>query len=273
MVISELVVAAAAVCSWNQPGTNPYRLEPVRALASYKLSPAQRDGLTKKMLVRKYDDLVEITPGSIKGQHTYSDLRNMHFGHGTVCVSVDRSRMPKPERALVYCVDGACVAVPTVCNNVSMVTRNAASARSGAVAGATAEQGAGDAPGGSAAQPTQSALTDRVFPFSQPHAPGMAEGSSGVGFAAQAADNVALSHDVDGWRSGSGPYYMPVPMFYPFVPMFEGAWGPDPVIPAPVPTPIPEPGTLWLFLLGMSALQIFQRTKENSEPSNPNPGH
>lgn len=268
MVISELVIAAAAVCSWNQPGVNPYRPEPVRALASYKLSPAQRDGLTKKMLARKYDDLVEITPGSIKGKHTYSDLRNMHFGQGMVCASVDRSRMPKSERALVYCVDGACVAVPTVCNNVSMVTRIAGS---GAVAGAVAEQGVGGAQGGSAGQPTQSGLTDNALMFSQPREQTVAESSGAFRLPAQAADSAALSSGIDSWL-GSSWHYMPTPASYTFVPMFVDTWWPVSVIPAPIPTPIPEPDTLWLFLLGMSLLQILQRTKENNEPNNPNSG-
>jgi hypothetical protein len=50
----------------------------------------------------------------------------MHSGHGQVCHgTVDRSAWSAThhERGLVYCADDACVIVPTVCNNVSLVSR------------------------------------------------------------------------------------------------------------------------------------------------------
>lgn len=113
-------------CSWNTPGANPFMGDVVAAVDRYTDIPAAtRAALKRRMAARQYDDLVVIGRDSIEGAHRYTDLRDMHFGAGTVCRTVSRAgwsdRMR--ERGLVYCEDGHCLIVPTVCRNVSRVTR------------------------------------------------------------------------------------------------------------------------------------------------------
>jgi len=113
-------------CSWAHPGANPYRGVPAAVLADFAMADETRRQLRGLMAARRYTDVVTITRDRIAGQHAYSDLRQMHSGHGQVCHgSVDRSAWSPTheERALVYCVGETCVLVPTVCNNVSLVTR------------------------------------------------------------------------------------------------------------------------------------------------------
>ena len=122
-------VAATAVasgCSWAHPGANPYRGEPPSALADFAMSEETRRKLRDLMKAHRYTDVVTITRDGIVGQHGYVDLREMHSGHGQVCHGdVDRSAWTPTheERGLVYCVGETCVIVPTICNNVSLVTR------------------------------------------------------------------------------------------------------------------------------------------------------
>ena len=122
-------VAATAVasgCSWAHPGANPYRGETPAALADFAMSEATRRQLRVLMRAHRYTDVVTITRDGISGRQKYADLREMHSGHGQVCHgSVDRSAwsVTHEERGLVYCVGETCVIVPTVCNNVSLVTR------------------------------------------------------------------------------------------------------------------------------------------------------
>jgi hypothetical protein len=70
---------------------------------------------------------VTITRDAITGRAQYApELTKMHFGsRGQVCATVSRAGWSDAalERALVYCEDGVCLAVPTVCGNVAMVTR------------------------------------------------------------------------------------------------------------------------------------------------------
>jgi hypothetical protein len=122
-------VMASAVgsgCSWAHPGANPYRGAPTAVLDDFAMSDETRRQLRALMTARSYTDVVTITRDRITGQHVYGDLRQMHSGHGQVCHgSVDRSAWSATheERGLVYCVGETCVVVPTICNNVSLVTR------------------------------------------------------------------------------------------------------------------------------------------------------
>jgi hypothetical protein len=113
-----------ADCSWDQPGHNPFMGDVVAAVAHYDLpEPAQRV-LQERMAKRQYDDLVEITHDKISGRYDYIALRMMHFGQGQICANPRRDKWgSRVERALVYCIDDTCVLVPTVCRNVSLVTR------------------------------------------------------------------------------------------------------------------------------------------------------
>ena len=116
----------AGGCSWAHPGANPYRGDPPAALADFTMPEETRRQLRALMAAHRYTDIVTITRDGIVGQGQYGDLREMHSGRGQVCHgSVDRSAWSAKheERGLVYCVGETCVIVPTVCNNVSLVTR------------------------------------------------------------------------------------------------------------------------------------------------------
>jgi hypothetical protein len=89
-----------------------------------------RAKLKTRMKARSYEDIAVIGRDSVTGKSNYSDdIRDMHFGAGSVCRTVTRSKWTATmqERGLVYCEDGHCILVPTVCRNVSRVTRLAPS--------------------------------------------------------------------------------------------------------------------------------------------------
>jgi PEP-CTERM motif len=113
-------------CTWDRPGVNPFVGDVVAAVDRYQDIPvAVRETLKKRMTARQYDEIATIKRDTVQGAYQYADLRDMHFGKGTICQTVTRERW-KPttqERGLVYCEDGHCLIVPTVCRNVSRVTR------------------------------------------------------------------------------------------------------------------------------------------------------
>ena len=126
LVLSTVIATAPAGCSWAHPGANPYRGDPVHALADFDMPPSTRDKLRELMAAHRYTDVATITRDDIVGTHGYTDLREMHSGGGQVCHgAVDRSAWAadRHERGLVYCADEVCVVVPTICNNVSLVSR------------------------------------------------------------------------------------------------------------------------------------------------------
>jgi hypothetical protein len=99
----------------------------VAAVDRYKDIPAAtRTKLKARMAARQYDEIATIRRDSIEGLARYApDIRDMHFGQGQVCSTVTRARWTQQmqERGLVYCEDGHCILVPTVCRNVSRITR------------------------------------------------------------------------------------------------------------------------------------------------------
>lgn len=123
----ELAIATIESCSWDRPGHNPFTGDVVAAVDRYTDIPAStRSKLKKRMKLRRYDEIVAIRRDSITGSGTYApEIRDMHFGRGQVCATVTRARWPDDavERGLVYCEDGHCILVPTVCRNVSRITR------------------------------------------------------------------------------------------------------------------------------------------------------
>jgi hypothetical protein len=125
MIAVALAVSVAA-CSWDRPGANPFTGDVVAAVDRYQDIPvAAREALKARMAARRYDEMATITRDEIRGEHRYEGLRDMHFGGGTVCRTVTRDRWASGaiERGLVYCEQGHCLIVPTVCRNVSRVTR------------------------------------------------------------------------------------------------------------------------------------------------------
>jgi hypothetical protein len=114
-------------CSWDRPGVNPFMGDVVAAVDHYKDIPAEtREKLKARMKARQYEDIAVIERDTITGKQVYdSAIRDMHFGPGSICRTVTRAKW-KPsmqERGLVYCEDGECILVPTVCRNVSRVKR------------------------------------------------------------------------------------------------------------------------------------------------------
>ena len=130
-VIAALALAAcstghaAPVCSWDRPGANPYMGEVPSAVRRYREIPAGvREKLQARMERLDYDEMVEIRRDVIVGKdHSYENLRGMHFGNGGFCEHVTRTSWSDDhrERGFVYCEQGHCILVPTVCRNVSRV--------------------------------------------------------------------------------------------------------------------------------------------------------
>ena len=113
-------------CSWDRPGANTFQGDVVAAVDRYQDIPAAtRATLKKRMAARKYDEIATIRRDVVEGSYRYADLRDMHFGKGQICRTVTRAKwQPQTqERGLVYCEDGHCLIVPTVCRNVSRITR------------------------------------------------------------------------------------------------------------------------------------------------------
>ena len=121
-------------CSWNRPGVNPFMGDVVAAVDRYTDIPAEvRARLKGRMARRQYDDIVAIRRDSIDGRagNQYgSTIRDMHFGTRQLCRSVTRAAWTAgmQERGLVYCEGGQCILVPTVCRNVSRISRKAVDA-------------------------------------------------------------------------------------------------------------------------------------------------
>lgn len=130
LVLASLLAATPAVvptCSWDHPGVNPFMGDVVAAVDRYADIPADvRKRLKSRMAQRDYDEIAVITRDAISGRAQYgAEIREMHFGAGQICKTVTRSRWTEAwkERGLVYCEANHCIIVPTVCRNVSRITR------------------------------------------------------------------------------------------------------------------------------------------------------
>jgi hypothetical protein len=116
-----------ARCSWDHPGANAFVGPVPAAVDRYTDIPVEvRERLKARMERRDFDEMATIRRDSITGRYRYaSEIRDMHFGTGRVCRTVTRSQWAPEavERGLVYCEAEHCIIVPTVCRNVSRVTR------------------------------------------------------------------------------------------------------------------------------------------------------
>lgn len=153
-----------ANCSWDRPGQNPFMGDIPNALDRYPdLAPDVRERLRARMTKRDYDDIVTIRRDAIVGrgdQHQYEPaIRDMHFGQDSVCASVSRTGWTDDmqERGLVYCDEAECILVPTVCRNVSRITR-----RPQNVVGLSPEEPFAFAPPGAGVAPPTDASTDSL---------------------------------------------------------------------------------------------------------------
>ena len=237
-LVAMLALAASSAtlpnCSWDKPGVNPFMGDVVAAVDRYKDIPAAtRDKLKARMQARQYDEIVDIHRDTIVGRYDYgSDIRDMHFGAGSICKTVTRDKWNEQmlERGLVYCEDGQCILVPTVCRNVSRISRGKLKPAAAGAPTAKAEDGplmfeppAAGAPDAGAGDPGSFARTA-----------GLPTASSG--------DSLITTPTPSTGGGGSGGGVGPGP----------SVGGPGVIIP-PV-TGVPEPQTWLMFLAGLGAL-------------------
>ena len=246
-------------CSWDRPGANPFMGDVVAAVDRYRdIPPEVRARLKTRMAKREYGDLVSIRRDSItsRGTHAYgSTISDMHFGTHQVCRSVTRASWSPAmeERGLVYCESGHCILVPTVCRNVSRVSRRGVgndiaeapllleAAPPGAVPAVAADDGI--------TLPTALVGVPEIGTFDAgptwiAGAPGaLAFGAAGpVGFGA-------------GGSAGVPPWLPPTVGTSSFPPGGSDTTG------RPVVTPVPEPQTWASLSAGLVALALFARRR------------
>jgi len=131
LLAASAVAALPNACAWDDPGRDPYLGEVPAAIDVYDDIPKPvRARLKERMARHAYDDFVEITRDTIAGTQDYEpQITGMHFGSkGLRCVTTTRDgwRPEHREHGLVYCEDGHCILVPTVCRNVSRIVRRPA---------------------------------------------------------------------------------------------------------------------------------------------------
>jgi hypothetical protein len=117
-------LALIASCSWAHPGANRFTGDPAAAIDHYSDIPsADRIRLKELLASKSYDTLVTITRDSVSSD--FGPLFDMHFGANKLCHEVDRSAWTEgqTERAMIFCSTDYCVALPTVCGNLSRVNR------------------------------------------------------------------------------------------------------------------------------------------------------
>jgi hypothetical protein len=234
---AEALTTRVETCSWDRPGRNPYMGDVIAAVDHYpEIAPDVRTRLKQRMARRDYDDLVVIRRDGITGQATYGGtIRDMHFGTHQVCGTVSRSgwSAQMQERALAYCEGTECILVPTVCRNVSRITR-------AQVAHGRAE---GEAP-----EEVQVATAPAPVVFGLP--------LDGPAFELDPEPESPVPLDVGTDSDGpSGPLVVGT------VGGPGGASGPSGPGPSPgIVAAVPEPETWGLLLAGMAALAL-RRTR------------
>jgi PEP-CTERM motif len=245
-------------CSWDKPGANPFMGDVVAAVDRYQdIPPETRNKLKARMKARTYEDMAVIGRDSITGKANYAnDIRDMHFGSGSICSTVTRAKWTSTmqERGLVYCEDGHCILVPTVCRNVSRVTRLAPQRAAG---GAPAE-----ADSVAAAAPEQSPLN-----FDAPSAGPLTDAAPGS-FAQVAGTPISAEPGAGPSASGtfagasSGPSFAgPGALALPSLPFGRASTAGNSESPVAVVTVVPEPSTWALMALGLLALVHRARRK------------
>lgn len=251
------------------------------AVDRYTDIPADvRARLKARMGQRQYDEIATIRRDSITGTHRYgAEIRDMHFGQGRVCRTVTRSGWAPDtvERGLVYCEAEHCIIVPTVCRNVSRITR--------LPGGPAAGKGGAGAPGAAAPAAQQTAAADDELFFDPPGAGSRAaaaavpplpevlpfgglEGGGGVLPAAPELPAFVDFGPVDngapaaGAPGGSGSLPVVVPPFNPG--SFGGSGFPFPASPPLIDTPVPgvpEPSTWLLWAAGLGGVAWVARRR------------
>jgi hypothetical protein len=247
-LLATLALAASAstatlpACSWDRPGINPFMGDVVAAVDRYKDIPAAtRTRLKARMQQRAYDEIAVITRDAVQGKASYAaDLRDMHFGRGSVCRTVTRAKWAPQhqERGLVYCEDGQCLIVPTVCRNLSRITRLAPKP----VAGAAQDE-----------EPLALASVDDTPLVFEPPAAGEPAPESFAAVAQLPTIDRSPGIELPVTSPGVRPPSLPPPGGVPPLPPGDL---PDPELPGPPPLPevtpsVPEPSSYALMGLGL----------------------
>lgn len=235
-------------CSWDRPGHNPYMGDFSSAIDRYTdIAPAVRERLKQRVAARQYDEMVSIRRDSIVGKDVYqSAIRDMHFGNGSICNTVTRNKWADDaeERGLVYCESGECILVPTVCRNVSRISR---------AGGSTGAAAAG--PGELAFDPPAAGEPVAAAPDALESLPPTGAGTPAVGLATVPAVAPGLLGPIAG-SSGGGQPVLGGPISIPSAPVLPSGSLPN----IPVPPPVPEPGT-WALMLGGIAVLAWMRQR------------
>ena len=190
----------------------------------------------------------------IVGKDVYSSaIRDMHFGNGSVCSTVSRNKWAADaeERGLVYCESGECILVPTVCRNVSRISR---------AGGATGAAAAG--PGELAFDPPAAGEPVAAAPDALESLPPTGAGTPAVGLAAVPAVSPGLLGPIAG-NPGGGQPVLGGPISIPSAPVLPS--GSLPTVPV-VPPPVPEPGTWALMLGGIALLALLRQRRLAVQP-------
>jgi hypothetical protein len=274
-------------CDWNAPGHNPFMGDVVAAIDAYQDIPAAvRARLQQRMARRAYDEVVRIRRDSIDGRRSYrSEIRDMHFGNGQRCATVDRSAWTAQavERGLVYCEAGHCILVPTVCRNVSRIaladggrggagavgaaegsTQATATAQPAADAGQRADAPREDAGAASALAGPAGAADSAALPLSQVVGGASPEAASGSGGPGGAWNGPVFDQ---GAGAGLAPPVLRLDEAWSDGLDSPDRWLLDPVSPSlfrpPLVTPplpaVPEPATGLLMLAGLLLLPAWRR--------------
>lgn len=256
LLVSLALAASGATlptCSWDRPGVNPFMGDVVAAVDRYTDIPAAtRARLKARMVTRDYDEMVSIGRDEIAGKAQYSpEIRQMYFGGNNVCNTVTRTKWTQTmqERGLVYCEGTQCILVPTVCRNVSRITRVAPAPVAAATAPAVAQgspqgqldmdpTGAGNVPGAAGA-PGSSA------------APGSFAQAAGGGLDGGVPTSVPASVLSNGPSFGGNN---------PIGPSLGGAG--VPFLPPGVVNGVPEPETWAMLLLGLLTVGVAARRRK-----------
>jgi hypothetical protein len=209
----------------------------VAAVDRYPDIPAAtRAKLKARMERRDYDEIAMIERDRITGMAQYApEITGMHFGQGSVCKTVSRARWTDKmqERGLVYCEDGQCILVPTICRNVSRIRRTAD-------APLTIAPAAGNAPGPE--------TPDQPLAFEPPGA------------------GTPTTPGAPGSFVNPGPPVTPSsftpPATPPIVPPTTPPTSLPPGNPPTVVTPaVPEPGTWMTLLAGLAVVGVVARRR------------
>lgn len=111
-------------CTWNEPGVDPYRGSIYAAVSRYEMPEDVRERLAARAARFDFDFLLAIKKDSVTGAGKQWELRDMHYGRRKVCrggVVRDKWTPDMLERAMVYCEQTYCIAIPFVCRNVSLL--------------------------------------------------------------------------------------------------------------------------------------------------------